>query len=263
MTARAKMKILVVDDEPLARARIIDLLSGRPETEIAGQAESGAEAVDLIRRLRPDLVFLDIQMPELDGFGVVDAVGPNRNPIYIFITAYDRFALQAFEVHAFDYILKPIDPVRFDEAFRRAVARWRGESDGDAAGGTYAEAVDKLLAGVRGEGRLPERIAVRSKGGIRFVRADEVDWIEAASNYAVLHAGPAEHVVRTTMADLEKRLDPRKFVRAHRSAIVNLEAVREIQPLFHGDSVLLLRGGARVTLGRAFREKVLQSLSLI
>ena len=257
------MRILVVDDEPLARVRIMDLLARRPEAEVVGQAGSGTEAVEMIVRARPDLVFLDIQMPELDGFGVIEAVDGAHIPIYIFVTAFDRFALQAFEVHAFDYLLKPIDAGRFDDALRRAVGRWRGDSDGAAVPSTYAEAVEKLLAGIREAGRLPDRLPVKSKGLIRFVRIDEIDWIEAASNYVVLHTGSAEHVLRATMSDLEQKLDTRKFVRTHRSAIVNLDAVRGIQPLFHGDSVLLLRGGAKVTLGRAFREKVLQSLSLV
>lgn len=226
-----KIRALIVDDEPLARERIRALLEAEPDIEIAGEAVNGRKAVEAIQKLKPALVFLDIQMPGLDGFQVIDAVGPVRMPAVIFITAYDQHAIKAFEVNALDYLLKPFDDDRFAAALRRA------RKDLSGAGG----------------GR-PERLVIKSSGRITLLKSDEVDWIEATGNYVSLHAGAATHLMRETLAGLEAKLDPARFCRIHRSTIVNLDRIKELQPYFHGDYVLILKDGTRLTLKRGYRD---------
>ncbi len=247
------LRTLIVDDEPLARERLRTLLAAEPDVVLAGECGNGREAADAIRRHGPDLVFLDVQMPGWNGFEVIREVGVARMPAVVFVTAYDEYALGAFDVHAVDYLLKPFDAARFREALRRARARAVG---GDGAG---------RMAALVGDGSPPpgraERLAVKSAGGISFVRVDELDYAEACGNYVRLHCGAARHLIRETMSALEARLDPTRFARVHRSALVNLERVKELHPLFHGDWEIVLAGGARLTLTRHHREHVQRLLS--
>ena len=237
-----KLRAIVVDDEPLARDTVRLLLERDPEIEVAAEC-SGVDAVAAIQRLSPDLLFLDVQMPEVDGFDVLEAVGAGRVPAIVFVTAYDEYALRAFDVHAIDYLLKPFDDARFGLALSRAKKRARsGRQDG------------KIAALLHERAPYQRRLLVPARDRILVVDADDVDWIEASDYYSTLHVGGRTHLLRQTLADLERRLDPARFARVHRSAIVNLERVREIHPLLRGDCALLLADGTRVRLSRTHRE---------
>ena len=239
--AARRLRAMVVDDEPLARDAIRLLLARDPEIEVAADC-GGVEAVPLIERSPPDILFLDVQMPEVDGFDVVEAVGAGTVPAIVFVTAHDRYALRAFDVHAIDYLLKPFDDARFARALARAKERaLAGRPD------------ERLAALLRRRSPHLRRFLVRKRDRVLVVAAEDVDWIEAADYYASLHVGEATHLLRETLAELEQRLDPERFVRVHRSAIVNVARVREIHPLFHGDCALVLSGGTRVKLSRARR----------
>ncbi len=245
------MRVLIVDDEPLARERLRALLQAEPDVEVVGECADGRQAVEAIRAHQPDLIFLDVRMPELDGFGVLEALAREPRPAVIFVTATDRFALQAFDADALDYLLKPFDRERFRNALGRARARIG--RDADAA---VREQLRTLLEGVQPERKYLDRVVVKSSARVFFLRVEEIDWIEAAGNYLKLHAGGEAHLLRETMNNLEARLDPALFLRIHRSTIVNLERVRELQPWFHGDYAVLLRDGTRLTLSRSYRQKV-------
>lgn len=243
------LRAVIVDDEPLARERIRTLLAEQPEWTVAAECGDGLEAVVAIERERPDLVFLDIQMPELDGFEVLDALGPSA-PAIIFVTAFDEFALRAFEVSAVDYLLKPIDPTRFDQALGRARMR---------LGATVQDAslqLEQLMQLWRARQHLAIRFVVRDGGTISFVKVQDVDWIDAAGNYVRLHAGGRAYLVRDTMKAVEARLDPATFVRVHRSAIVNIDQVSALEPYFHGEYVVIMRDGARLTSSRSHSERL-------
>jgi two-component system, LytTR family, response regulator len=244
------LRALIVDDEPLARERIRTLLAQDPEVSLLGECRNGREAVKAIREERPDVVFLDVQMPGPDAFQVIQEVGPARMPAVVFVTAYDRYALKAFEVHAVDYLLKPFDAARFHEALRRARATI------DASG--RAEAERKLASLIKELSASPgvERLAVRSGSRVSFVGVDEIDYVEACGNYVRLHCGAERHLMRETLGGLEARLPVRRFVRIHRSTIVNLERIKELQPLFHGDWSVVLRSGTRLTLSRSYRDRL-------
>jgi two-component system LytT family response regulator len=245
-----KIRTLIADDEPLARERLRTLLSRHAEIGFVADASNGREAVERIRRDSPELVFLDVQMPDLDGFGVIEEIGARRMPATIFVTAYDQYALRAFDVHALDYLLKPFDRERFELALGRAKAHI------EAADNTVVNRrLLELLEDLRAPRKHVERLVVKAAGRVSFVRVDEIDWIEAAGNYVRLHASKEEHLLRETMNAMEGRLDPRQFVRVHRSAIVNIDRVKSMQPWFRGDHILTLRDGSRVTLSRMFREK--------
>jgi two-component system LytT family response regulator len=247
------VRALIVDDEPLARERLRALLTNDDEVEVVGECGDGHEAITAIDTLTPDLVFLDVQMPSVDGFGVVSAVGPERMPLTIFVTAFDQYALKAFEVHALDYLLKPYDQDRFDTALRRAKHRL-GHHRIEAG---MHEKLLALLADAKPAAPPPlERIAIKSGGSVYFLRSEEIDWIEAAGNYTRLHVGKKVHLLRETMTALEGKLDTKRFVRIHRSTIINLERVRELQPYFHGDYVVLLHDGTQLTLSRNYRQKL-------
>ena len=241
----AKLRVLVVDDEPVARAGIVSLLARDSDLEIAGECGDGRSAVQAIRDLKPDLVLLDVQMPEMDGFEVIGAVGVDRMPPVVFITAWDQFAVRAFEVHAFDYLLKPFDDERFTAAIERVKRAARGGNMGE-----LAERLAALVQAPSANGWLT-RIVVRKASGAVFVPIEEVDWIEAADYCARIHARGKTHVIRETMQRLEEKLDPARFFRVHRSGIVNLDRVREMQPTPQGDHVLVLTDGSRVRLSRA------------
>jgi two-component system LytT family response regulator len=237
------LRTIIVDDEPLARDSVRMLLHRDPEIEIAGEC-SGVDAAALIERTSPDIMFLDVQMPEVDGFDLLEAVGADAVPAVIFVTAYDEYALRAFEVHAIDYLLKPFDDARFERALTRAKerARSRGQKN------------EHLADLVRERSQYLKRFLVRVRDKIIVVNADDIDWIEAADYYVSLHVGSKTHLLRETMSDLETRLDPERFFRAHRSAIVNVDRVREIHPLFRGDCALVLADGTQVKLSRTRRD---------
>jgi two-component system LytT family response regulator len=243
------LRALVVDDEPLARQRIRHLLRRASDIEVAGECANGLEAVKAIEDLAPDLVFLDIQMPELDGFGVVEAIGADRMPPTLFVTAYDQHALRAFEVHALDYLLKPFSPGRFHEALDRA-RRWCLRP---AAG--QGPDLEGLLAGLRKERPWVDRLLVKQGDRHVLVRTAALQWIEAEDNYVRLHVEGTSHLLRQTMTGLLARLDPAQFRRIHRSAIVNLDCIKEFQPWTGGDHLVIMRDGTRLTLSRTFRDQ--------
>jgi two-component system LytT family response regulator len=244
------IRALIVDDEPLAREKIRTLLKRDPDIEVTAELRNGVEAVAAIRRDSPDLIFLDVQMPELDGFGVLEQIGPEGMPAVIFVTAYDEYALRAFEVHALDYLLKPFDRERFETALRRAKQQVREQES------NVSERILALLAELQTQQRRGqlERLVVKSGGRVYFVPVEDIDWIEAAGNYVELHAGQQSHLIRGTMKGLEDRLDPECFVRVHRSAIVNINRIKEMQPWFNGEFVIILTSGAKITSGNSYRE---------
>jgi two-component system LytT family response regulator len=252
---KERIRAIIVDDEPLARDGVRLHLESEPDIEIIGEAGGGEEAVALIETMRPDLIFLDVQMPGLDGFGVLEAVGATHMPVTVFTTAYDQFAVRAFDAHAIDYVLKPYDEDRFRRAVNRArsqiASRKRAEMD---------QSLGSLLEELRMRGQFIERLVVRSGGRIVILRVDEVDWIEAASNYVRLHAGGKEYLLRETMTALEAKLNPGDFVRIHRSTIVRVDKIRELEPLFQGDYVVILEGGTRLTSSRGYRERLQELL---
>lgn len=259
------MRVLVVDDEPLARERIVRLLTGRPPVREVIEATDGPSAIEAIRTRKPDLMFLDVQMPGVDGFGVLRAVGLEKLPATVFVTAFDAHALRAFEVHAVDYLLKPYDTDRFWAAFRRATETVAMRSV-LGAGRKLASLLSDMDEGrptveqVVEPARHIERIAVRADGRIFFVRPSEVDWCESAGNYVKLHVGRVVHVIRETLSNLEERLDPSAFIRIHRRLIVNVDRIHELQPWFGGDQIVILKDGSRLRLSRTFREKVAERL---
>jgi two-component system LytT family response regulator len=246
-----KIKVLVADDEPLARERLTGLLSQEPDIEVVGQARDGEEAITAIHDDTPDLVFLDVQMPQMNGFEVIEAVGTDKMPLVIFVTAYDQHALKAFQVRALDYLLKPFDRERFKDALQRARKQLEREENGDLGRRLLA-----LVKDLRRDQPKSDRLVVKSGGRLFFLRTDEIDWVEAAGNYVRLHVGPGSHLLRETMNAIEGRLDPEKFFRIHRSRIVNMERIQELQPWLNGEYAVLLRTGTRLTLSRGYREKL-------
>ncbi len=251
-----KIRTLVVDDEPLARERVLSLLQHEADVEVVGECSDGGQAVSAIQQHAPDLVFLDVQMPGCDGFEVIRSVGADRMPTVVFVTAYDEYALQAFEVHALDYLLKPFGKDRFQQTLRHAREELERRRAGDLG--------RRLLALVHGakpaEPPQVERLVVKSGGRVFFLRTDEIDWIEAAGNYVRLHLGAESHLFRETMNRMESRLDSRRFARIHRSRIVNTERIKEMQPWFNGDYIVVLRDGTRLTLSRGYRDRVQRKL---
>jgi two-component system LytT family response regulator len=243
------VRILIVDDEPLARERLRKLLEREPDTELIGECADGLQAVAAIRQHSPDLIFLDVQMPELDGFGVLEKIGGVRMPEVIFVTAHDKFALRAFEVHAVDYLLKPFDRDRFQTALRRALDHIKRKQTGE-----LSQQLSALLSDVKAGPKHLERLAIKSSGRVVFLKIDEIDWIEAADNYVSLHVGTDTHLHRETMAGMAGQLPPNKFLRISRSTIVNVDRIKELQPLFHGEYAVILRNGTRLTLSRSYRE---------
>jgi two-component system LytT family response regulator len=253
--AQAPIRVLVVDDEPLAREKIRDMTAGDPELRVVGECANGAEAIEAVKTLRPDLVLLDVQMPEVGGFGVLEALRGEPLPPVIFITAYDRYAVRAFEFHALDYLLKPFDRERFRSAIERAKRQIRRDDGADVGARILS-----LLEQMSGKPRYSERLVVKTNGRVIFLNADEVDWIEAEGNYVSIHAGKKSYLLRETIGGLESQLDPKEFVRIHRSAIVRLDRVRELQPWSHGEYHVVLGDGTRLTLSRSYRERLQAAL---
>ncbi len=249
------IKTLVVDDEPLARERLTGLLQPLEDVDVVGQCRDGEEAILAIHDLAPDLVFLDIQMPGMSGFDVIDAIGTDRMPLVIFVTAYDQHALHAFEVRALDYLLKPFDRERFADALQRARRQLERDETGDISRRLLA-----LVKDLRRDQPRAERLVVKSGGRLFFLRADEIDWVEAAGNYVRLHVGGTSHLLRETMTAMESRLDPERFFRIHRSRIVNVDRIQELQPWLNGEYAVMLRTGDRLTLSRGYREKLQERL---
>ena len=253
-------RALIVDDERMARKRLRTLLASEKDFDVVGECANGTSAVHAIRTQTPDLVFLDVQMPELDGFGVVREVGADRMPFVIFVTAYDQYALRAFEVSALDYLTKPFDRERFQGTLRRVrqqMSLRAGARTGDAvAGAELHTRLAALLEQLPPRPRFAERLMIKTGGRVIFLRADEVDWIEAAGNYVKLHAGRDTHLLHEGLASVAARLDPASFARIHRSILVNLDRVREVQPWFHGDAVAILRDGTKLSVSRTYREQL-------
>ncbi|WP_240359687.1 LytR/AlgR family response regulator transcription factor [Pyxidicoccus trucidator] len=266
---RGGWRVLVVDDEPLARDNVRHLLARAPDVTAVHECEGGREAVEAILRERPDLVFLDVQMPELDGFGVLREVGPERMPPVIFVTAFDRYAVRAFEANALDYLLKPFGDRRFQESLERA--RRQREQGRDKA---MLERLSALLDSHRGRGQEPERapapsgppeggyverIAVKTDGKVLLLPVEELDWCEAEGNYVVLHAGGRSPMLRETLNRVEQLLDPSRFVRVHRSTLVNVDRIRELEPDVDKGWVVVLRDGTRLRLSPG-RKAVVEAL---
>jgi len=235
------IRALVVDDEPLARGNITLLLRLDPEIEIVDECGSGMEALATIRSSKPDIVFLDVQMPECDGFDVLEFLGADLPPAIVFVTAYEEYALKAFEAGALDYLLKPFDNARFEKSLARAKER---------------------LAHHQEFPRKPERLAIKSAGQISFLKLSEIDWIEAADYYACLHVGPSTHMLRRSMAELDQELDPNIFCRVHRSTIVNLDRIRRLELNDDGEYQILLENGTRLRLSRRYRKQVQNRLGV-
>jgi two-component system LytT family response regulator len=246
-----KVRTLIVDDEPLAREGVRMLLEEDAEIAIIGESADGREAIKAIAEQMPDLVFLDVQMPEMTGFDVLAAVGAERLPAVIFVTAYDNYALAAFEVHALDYLLKPFTRGRFLKALERAKARLRQTGDDN-----LSRRLAALLQDVSPGEKYLERIVIKEAGRVTFLGVGEIDWIEAADTYVRLHVGGKSYLIRGTMGGLEAKLDPAKFLRVQRSAIVNLSRIKELHPLFHGEYVITLRDDTQITSGRSYRGKL-------
>lgn len=248
-----KIKTLIVDDEPLARDRVKRFLRDEGDVEIVGECGNGVEALAAIREQKPDLVFLDIQMPEKNGFEVVKSLSGKSLPTVIFVTAYDQYALQAFDVHALDYLLKPFNR----ERIHRAVARAREHIEHKNLG-NLDERLASLIADLRSEKKYLDRLVVKAVGRVFFLKTDEIEWIEAAGNYVKLHVGRDSHMIRETMNGIEAKLDPEKFLRIHRSTVVHIDCIKELHPMFSGDYAVILRNGTELALSRNYRERFLE-----
>jgi two-component system LytT family response regulator len=245
------LSAVIIDDEQLARDELAYLLKNIGDVEVVAQGKNGLEAVNLIREHNPDLVFLDVQMPGMDGFEVVENLDPSRMPAIVFVTAYDGHALRAFEINALDFLLKPFDQTRFEKALERA----RGQVNRDRSSLIDARLVS-LLEGLHEERKYPERLIVKSGGRVFFVRTEDIDWVEASGNYVKIHAKGEAHLIRESMKNMEAKLDAKTFVRIHRSAIVNIDRIKELEPWFHGEYVVIMRDGTRLTASRVFSDRL-------
>jgi two-component system LytT family response regulator len=253
-----KIKTIIVDDEPLARRNLRLLLEKDPQIEIVDECGNGFEAVKAIKSLSPDLIFLDIQMPEIDGFDVLERVGAERIHAIIFVTAFDQYALKAFEVHALDYLLKPFDDARFTSALALAKVQIEKREIDKLSKRLLALLEDRQSQRGLSKSQKPylTRLMIKLANRVILLKVDEVDWIEADGNYAKLHVGRKAHLLREKMQDLEAQLDPKQFVRIHRSIIVNLERIKELHPHFNGDYIVVLEDGRQLKLSRSRRENL-------
>jgi two-component system, LytTR family, response regulator len=251
-----KISALIVDDEKPARQRLRDLLDKQPEVAVVGECASGAEAVRLIRESETELLFLDIQMPLMGGFEVIKEVGAARMPVTVFVTAFDAYAVRAFEASALDYLLKPYSDERFDQCLTRALAHVRTQKREEMSRHLISVLAQNQEGGARASSTHLERLLVKVGGRVLFLPAEEIDWIEAAGVYVQLHAGSRKFLHRASLAELEASLDPRRFIRIHRSSIVNIQRVQELYPHSHGDYVAVLKDGTRLRLSRSYRPKL-------
>jgi two-component system LytT family response regulator len=259
-----KIRALVVDDEILARKALKAMLNDDPEMEVIAECRNGKEAVNAIRKESPDIVFLDIQMPEMDGFQVIEEVGVSGMPVTVFVTAFDKYALRAFEAHALDYLLKPFDHDRFDTVLLRAKTFVRQQKLGEINESLFAVLKDlkpksneSPLETDKGAHKDPiDRVVIKSGGRIYFLRIEEIDWVEGTSNYLSLHSASGTHLIRETMGNFHAKLDSRKFLRIHRSTIVNIERIKDIRPLFKGEYVITLTSGKRLKASRGYRREI-------
>ncbi|HEV2715711.1 MAG TPA: LytTR family DNA-binding domain-containing protein [Terriglobales bacterium] len=249
------IRVLVVDDEPLGREMLTEMLQADPQAAIVGESVNGREAAAAIRALAPDLVFLDVQMPELGGFDVLEVLSQEQLPMVIFVTAYDQYAVRAFEVHALDYLLKPFDRERFEACWQRAKAQILRDRNSN-----NEQHILALLEELKAGKRYLERLVIKAGGRIYFLRTDEIDWIEAQGNYVSIHSGKKSHLLRETISNLGAQLDPREFVRIHRSSIVRVDRIHELQPWFHGEYRVILNTGTQLALSRNYRDNLQQAI---
>ena len=250
-----KIRAMVVDDEAMARERVVGMLRQEQDIELIGECSDGQQAVDAINTQHPDLVFLDVQMPACDALRRHREGGRRQDAGVVFVTAYDEYALRAFEVHAIDYLLKPFGKERFQQTLQHARAHVERRRAGDLGKRLMA-----LVQDIKPEPQKLDRLVVKSGGRVFFLRTEDIVWIEAAGNYVRLHLGDDSHLFRETMNGIEARLDPRRFVRIHRSRIVNSDRIKELQPWFNGEYVVVLQNGTRLTLSRGYREKLQERL---
>lgn len=253
------LRALIVDDEPLARDNVRLALEKELDVEVVAECADGESAIEAIRELQPDIVFLDVQMPGTTGFDVVQEIGPEDMPAVVFVTAFDEHALRAFEVHALDYVLKPFDDDRFADAVEHARRTLRARRDEES----FRRGLSALMNDVHGgtdasRSRFASRLMVRLRDRIHFVRTEDVDWFEAAGNYVRLHVADRSHLIRSTMSAIEDRLDPQQFVRIHRSTIVNVDRIKEIQPWAGGDYLAILKSGQQLRISRGYRDALLR-----
>ena len=252
MSDAKPIRVLVVDDEVLAREKIREMAKDDPQIEIIGECANGGEAIAAIRAQMPDLLLLDVQMPEIGGFAVLEALSPPPPPPHvIFVTAYDQYAVRAFEVHALDYLLKPFDRERFHAAIERAKTQVRRKQDDG-----FDQRILALLEQIKSKNKYHERLVVKTSGRVFFLDTDEINWIEAEGNYVNLHTSKKSYLLRETISNLETQLDPKKFIRIHRSAIVNIDFIKELQPWTHGEYHVILQNGTQLTLSRNYRENL-------
>ena len=254
MTDSSHVRVLLVDDELLARDLLREMLKSDSQVEIVGESVNGQEALEAIRLHSPDLIFLDVQMPGVGGFELLEALGKDA-PHVIFVTAYDQYAVRAFEVNALDYLLKPFDQERFDVAWQRARAQLMRERNGGAD-----QRILALLEEIKAGNKYLERLVIKGGGRIYFLETADIDWIEAEGNYVSVHSAKKSHLLRETISSLESQLDPKKFVRIHRSSIVRLDHIQELQPWFHGEYRIILHDGTQLTLSRNYKEKLQAAL---
>jgi two-component system LytT family response regulator len=250
------IRTLIIDDVHLARERLKRCLAGEPEVQIVGECDNGTHAVESIRALSPDLIFLDVQMPALDGFGVLEVLKGERVPVVVFVTAYNEYAIQAFDVNALDYLLKPVDCARLSKAVERAKAHLARPAPGDELASRFRAMLEDIKAG----SKYLKRLTIKLTGHTILLPTDEIDWIESYGNYLKVHAGRESHLIRGTMQSLEAKLHPETFVRVHRSAIVNIEKIKEIYPRSNGDQDLVLKNGQQLMLSRKYRDRFFAAL---
>ncbi len=250
-------RVVIVDDEPLARKRIRRMLIGESDMTVVGECADGSEAVSVINDLHPDLVFLDVQMPEMNGLEMIRTLGPRRLPALVFVTAYDTYALQAFESEALDYLLKPFDPMRFHETLQRVRRRLGGQGGAD-----LSEQIRHLADRFGPAPQYLQRLVAKTEDRVQLVNVGDVDWLEAAGNYVCVHVGRQSHILRDSLSRVESCLDPGHFARIHRSIVVNLDRIRELKPTWHGDYEVILQGGQVLSLSRRYRESLTQRLGI-
>jgi len=245
------IRALIVDDEPLAREWVRSAIAEDPELEVMGECGDGFEAAEAIRRLKPDLVFLDVQMPGLDGFGVLEALTPEEIPAVVFVTAFDQYAVRAFEAQAVDYLMKPFSKERVEEAVRRVRELVKGKSLED-----FRESISRIVEKIRRDRSFPEWVLLKADGKNIFVKVKDIDWIESSRNNVRIHVGQTIYLLHETTSAIASRLDPKKFLRIHRSAIVNIERIKELHPWFNGDYAVVLRDGTQLTLSSSYRDRL-------